>query len=79
MHRVLVVYKFGGLYMDTDVLTLKANPTDSKFHNVVFDQGGDYANGAILRFSRGHPFLQLALQTLVCMKLHPLNSLETEM
>uniref|UniRef100_UPI00398F6530 lactosylceramide 4-alpha-galactosyltransferase-like isoform X1 n=2 Tax=Pristiophorus japonicus TaxID=55135 RepID=UPI00398F6530 len=50
--RIALLWKYGGIYLDTDVISLK--PLD--FKNFICAQSKNYANGAALGFSRNHSF-----------------------
>ncbi|XP_032887546.1 lactosylceramide 4-alpha-galactosyltransferase-like [Amblyraja radiata] len=50
--RIALLWKYGGIYLDTDIISLK--PLD--FINFICEQSYNYANGAALGFSRNHPF-----------------------
>ena len=56
--RVVLMYKYGGTYLDTDIITLQQHPDVSDTPNfVVFEEPGSI-NGAMLRLRPKHPLLQ---------------------
>ena len=56
--RVALMYKYGGTYLDTDIITLQQHPDVSDTPNfVVFEEPGSI-NGAMLRLRPQHPLLQ---------------------
>lgn len=56
--RVAVLYKFGGTYVDTDIITLSEHPSYEKSANfVTFEEPGSI-NGAMMRFQPKHPMLE---------------------
>ncbi|XP_046858168.1 uncharacterized protein LOC124451593 isoform X2 [Xenia sp. Carnegie-2017] len=59
--RLLLLYKYGGIYIDTDVIIVK------DWHdlpsNVIGWESSDTLNGAILKFDKPyHPFLQMCIE-----------------
>jgi mannosyltransferase OCH1-like enzyme len=57
--RVAILYKFGGTYMDTDIITLGMHPSVDECPNFVnFEEPGSI-NGAMMRFSAKHPMLEV--------------------
>ena len=56
--RVAILYKFGGTYMDTDIITLGDHPSVLECPNFVnFEEAGSI-NGAMMRFQAKHPVLE---------------------
>ena len=52
------MHKFGGTYVDTDIITLKAHPDVLQNPNfVLFEEPGSI-NGAMMRFKAKHFMLQ---------------------
>ena len=56
--RLAVLLKFGGFYLDTDVISLKPAPQD--IENFIVAEY-DYVNGAVMGFRRGHHILNQTL------------------
>ncbi|XP_046858172.1 lactosylceramide 4-alpha-galactosyltransferase-like [Xenia sp. Carnegie-2017] len=59
--RLLLLYKYGGIYIDTDVIIVR------DWHdlpsNVIGWESSDTLNGAILKFDKPcHPFLQMCIE-----------------
>ncbi|XP_051874901.1 lactosylceramide 4-alpha-galactosyltransferase-like [Pristis pectinata] len=52
--RIALLWKYGGIYLDTDVISLKP----LEFINFTCEQSDNYANGAALGFSRNHSFIR---------------------
>lgn len=63
--RMLVVYKWGGVYMDTDIILVQ--PLTSLLMNGAGrqDSSNGLINGAFLMFEKGHPFVKEVLETFV--------------
>ena len=60
--RIALLHKYGGTYIDTDIITLKEHPTScSNFVN--FEEPGSI-NGAMMRFTAKHPILDVIGQRL---------------
>ena len=71
--RLALLYKYGGTYMDTDLLSLKSLPQG----DFVTLQTRQILNNAVFTMRKPrHPFTELLLQDLVCSstKLLPLSS-----
>ena len=52
------MYKHGGTYLDTDIITLQQHPDVSDTPNfVVFEEQGSI-NGAVLRLRAKHPLIK---------------------
>ena len=64
--RLAIVYKFGGAYLDTDVIVVK-NPRAHSFapKNVVIEERPMRLNNAAFQFERGHPFLGAVMDRFV--------------
>lgn len=58
--RLLLMYKYGGLYMDIDSIVVK--PMINLGPNVLGLDSENNVNKAIMRFEKDHPFLEAALQ-----------------
>ena len=63
--RVLLVYQYGGIYMDTDIFVVK--PLDSLQMNSIGWQDGTRGtmNGAFFKFEKGNRFLEACLKDYV--------------
>ncbi|KAH7939100.1 hypothetical protein HPB52_005863 [Rhipicephalus sanguineus] len=57
--RLLVLWKYGGVYADMDVLTLKSF---SELRNVVARELFPDVGNSVMVFDKGHPFLSRCLQ-----------------
>lgn len=59
--RLLLLFRFGGTYLDNDVITNKAAPKEET--NPAFAIGEDDVtiNNAVMRFSANHTFAKLLL------------------
>ncbi len=58
--RVAFLYKYGGLYLDLDMIVLRKGLLDEEQPNYLGLQGfngDDGASAAVLKFTQGHPFL----------------------
>ena len=62
--RILLLYLYGGAYFDLDVISLKEFNEKLPINFVIAKDSADL-NNAILRFSKGHPFLQLLMSEIV--------------
>ena len=62
--RILLLYLYGGVYLDLDVISLKEFNEKLPINFVIAKDSRDL-NNAILRFSKGHPFLQLLVSEIV--------------
>ena len=62
--RILLLYLYGGVYFDLDVLSLSEFP-ESLPRNFAVAQGHTSVNNAVLRFSKKHPFLFLMMEEIV--------------
>ena len=60
--RLLVLYKLGGVYIDTDVILVR--PLEKLVWNVVAWEDSEQTslNGAVMKFEKGNMFLQACLQ-----------------
>lgn len=57
--RVAILFKYGGTYVDTDIITLKEHPISENCPNfVLFEEPGSI-NGAMMRFQARHNVLQV--------------------
>ncbi|XP_067897852.1 lactosylceramide 4-alpha-galactosyltransferase-like isoform X2 [Heterodontus francisci] len=59
--RIALLWKYGGIYLDTDVISLKP----LKFRNFICAQSRNYANGAALGFNRNHFFTRKCIKDYV--------------
>ncbi|XP_041037469.1 lactosylceramide 4-alpha-galactosyltransferase-like isoform X2 [Carcharodon carcharias] len=55
--RIALLWKYGGIYLDTDVISLKP----LEFQNFICAQSENGANGAALGFTRSHSFTEMCL------------------
>ena len=62
--RVLVAYKFGGLYSDLDIVTLKPIPPELPENFMIADVSRRLGN-CFFKFERGHPFLETLMRDIV--------------
>ena len=62
--RVLLLYLYGGVYFDLDVISI-AEFAKQLPVNFAVAQGVTSVNNAVLRFSKKHPFLSLMMEELV--------------
>ncbi|NWH60674.1 A4GAT galactosyltransferase, partial [Geococcyx californianus] len=60
--RIAIMWKFGGIYLDTDFIVLK---NLKNLTNVLGMQGDDVLNGAFLSFKPKHEFMKLCMQEFV--------------
>ena len=60
--RLIFLYKFGGVYIDSDIIMLHRFPTEAT--NWVI-RSGQHLNNAFLKFERGHNVLRKALEQIV--------------
>lgn len=63
--RLAFLYKFGGIYLDTDVILLKSLDPIPWNSLAVEDNQNKNIDGAVMKFQAGHPFLELAMQKFV--------------
>ncbi|XP_043557634.1 lactosylceramide 4-alpha-galactosyltransferase-like isoform X1 [Chiloscyllium plagiosum] len=56
--RIALLWKFGGIYLDTDIISIKP----LEFQNFICAQSSNYANGAALGFNRSHSFIRKCLK-----------------
>jgi hypothetical protein len=62
--RYALLYKYGGVYIDTDVIVRK-NLTELKFNNTIgLQDGGSTLNTAVLAFENGSYFLEDVLSNI---------------
>ncbi|XP_048157338.1 lactosylceramide 4-alpha-galactosyltransferase-like [Corvus hawaiiensis] len=60
--RIVLMWKFGGIYLDTDFIVLK---NLQNLTNALGIQGDDVLNGAFLSFKPKHEFMELCMQDFV--------------
>ena len=60
--RALILYKHGGIYMDTDIIVVR--PVNSLQENVLAweDAAHDNVNSAFLKFEKGNSYIELYLR-----------------
>ena len=58
--RILILYRFGGVYMDTDMIIVR--PLDSLKMNVIGWEDKNYLNGALMIFEKGNMYLKACLE-----------------
>ena len=63
--RVLLVHKFGGIYSDLDIVTLKPFPDNLEDISLVAADTSSQLGNCFLKFKRGHPFLKDAMRHIV--------------
>jgi lactosylceramide 4-alpha-galactosyltransferase len=61
--RLLLLYKYGGIYMDTDMIVVR--PLDTLGNNIVGWQGANTLNNAFLKFEKNNIFLRASLENFV--------------
>ena len=61
--RYLLLYQFGGVYLDTDVILLKRLPSIDNFVSVEFKPKNHLAAG-LIKFEAGHPVLKKIMEKL---------------
>ncbi|XP_043540070.1 alpha-1,4-N-acetylglucosaminyltransferase-like, partial [Chiloscyllium plagiosum] len=59
--RLALLWKYGGIYLDTDIISLKP----LEFRNFLCEQSSNYTNNAALGFNRFHPFTKMCLRDFV--------------
>ena len=69
--RVLLLYLYGGLYFDLDVISVGRVPKDIPTNFAVAESSG-FVNSAILKFSKGDPFLSLLKKEIVSIHNMPI-------
>ena len=62
--RALVAYKFGGIYSDLDIVTLKPLPDELPANFMVADVSRRLGN-CFFKFEKGHPFLEKLMRDIV--------------
>ncbi len=62
--RILLLYLYGGVYFDLDVISLQEFSGQLPL-NFAVAQDPTLVNNAILRFSKRHPFLSLLMKEIV--------------
>ena len=63
MLRFLLVYKFGGVYFDQDIISLKRIPDD--LENFLVEERWDMFASAVFGMNKGHPVLRTTLKLMV--------------
>ena len=58
--RLLVLYKWGGIYIDTDIITVRR--FDDLPENVLGLEDEAILNGAVMMFKKDHPFLRRCIE-----------------
>lgn len=61
-YRYLLLFVYGGIYMDTDILLQRSV---LHLHNALAWQDDDEVNGAFLSFDKGHPFMSDCLSLIL--------------
>ena len=64
LFRILIAYKYGALYSDLDIVTLKPISTNLPQNFVVADTSSRVGT-CLLKFQMGHPFLKNLMQHIV--------------
>ncbi|XP_060689950.1 alpha-1,4-N-acetylglucosaminyltransferase-like [Hemiscyllium ocellatum] len=59
--RMTSLWKYGGIYLDTDVISIKP----LEFGNFIVAESEIYSSSAVLGFNRSHPFLENCLTDFV--------------
>jgi len=59
--RVVVLWRFGGTYLDSDIISVKPVPREHQNFILCNGMGPMLLSNAILSFQRKHPFLDLTL------------------
>ena len=62
--RLLVTFKFGGIYSDLDIVTLKPMPNKFPENFVTADTSMRLGN-SFFKFERSHPFLKMLMTDIV--------------
>ena len=62
--RLLLLYLYGGLYFDLDVISVNKIPNKLP-DNFVIAESQSFVNGTILKFSKHHPFLSFLMEEVV--------------
>ena len=63
--RILLVHKFGGIYSDLDIVTIKPFPENLEDKNLVAADTSSRLGNCFLKFERGHSFLKHAMRNIV--------------
>lgn len=58
--RLLILFKWGGIYMDTDIIVVRS--LDDLPHNILGWESALNMNGAFMKFEKGHSFLEACLR-----------------
>ena len=67
--RLLLVYKFGGIYSDLDIVTLKPFPGNLELKNLLAADTSSRLGNCFLKFTQGHSFTELAMKHIVSIML----------
>ena len=67
--RVLLVYKFGGIYSDLDIVTLKQFPKVLDIKDLVAADTSGRLGNCFLKFKIDHSFLELTMRHIVSIKI----------
>ena len=67
--RVLIVNKFGGIYSDLDIVTLKPFPVNLELKNLLAADTSSRLGNCFLKFTQGHSFTELAMRHIVSIML----------
>ncbi|XP_040190215.1 alpha-1,4-N-acetylglucosaminyltransferase-like [Rana temporaria] len=59
--RLALLWKYGGIYMDTDFISLRPNP----HHNFLAAESKQYSSNAVLGFSSQHEFIWKCMEDFV--------------
>ena len=60
----MFILQYGGIYMDSDVITIKRNQYIDQFANVLVTERHDLSN-AFIKFEKGHPVVEKTCQNFV--------------
>ena len=63
--RTLLVYKFGGIYSDLDIVTLKSFPENLEDKNLITADTSSRLGSCFLKFEKGHSFPYLTMKNMV--------------
>lgn len=69
MLRFLLIHKFGGIYFDQDVLSLKPIPGELSDRNFLVEERDDILASAVFKMDRGHPIMETVLKLMVRLSL----------
>ena len=65
MLRFLLVHKYGGIYFDQDVLSLKTIPEELDKANFLVEERKDILASAVFKMDQGHPVMDTVLRLMV--------------